>query len=159
MKKSVFALYLILPLMVAMSLFSLAFTAGNATGTRKGVLPTRPTAMPIVTTTPDDTSSETEESPPDGALIELRIDPPWPELWTMVQWQDPQGDWYNVDGWRGASNEEGRVLWWVAKEDLGTGPFRWLVYEEKDGRLLVTSESFDLPAHRLQVVVVEVTVP
>jgi hypothetical protein len=35
---------------------------------------------------------------------------------------------------------------WLADEHLGTGPYRWQMYEHKDGRLLTTSDAFYLPS-------------
>jgi hypothetical protein len=71
----------------------------------------------------------------------------WTQLWTTVEWQDAFGEWHTVEGWQGTFNEQGQVIWWVAEKDLGTGPFRWVVYEERDGALWAASESFDLPSH------------
>jgi hypothetical protein len=77
----------------------------------------------------------------------------WQDLWTEVQWQDDKGEWHAVDGWRGTLDrvieKEGVIIgqktWWVAEDALGTGPFRWQVYQDEGGRLLTTSNPFDLP--------------
>jgi hypothetical protein len=67
-------------------------------------------------------------------------------LWTVVQWQDFQGDWHDVDGWRAPAKSGQHVRWWVAAKDAGTGPFRWFIYDRrKDQRHLWTSEPFYLP--------------
>jgi hypothetical protein len=80
---------------------------------------------------------------------------PWQNLWTIVQWQDPQGIWHDVEGWKGTLDEvkisdsgdvTGYKTWWVGGEHMGKGPFRWRVYQGEGGYLLATSESFDLPS-------------
>lgn len=76
-------------------------------------------------------------------------------LWAEVQWQDPQGKWHNVDGWKGML--DATQEWWVGEDDLGTGPFRWLVYSGSGGTLLATSDAFDLPDKAKQPVNVEVS--
>ena len=86
-----------------------------------------------------------------GGFIELRAQFPqawqwkrshWQELWTVVQWQDDKGAWRNVEGWQGSLDEVvtdeggtvvGHKTWWVAKDDLGRGPFRWRVYRSQGG--------------------------
>jgi hypothetical protein len=114
-------------------------------------------------------------------LIELRVQFPqtwpwgevhWQKLWTVVQWQDeadwanPGGVWRDVEGWQGELEEiaigevgevVGKRLWWVAKANLGKGPFRWQVYQGKGDALLVTSEPFYLPDIKGQTRVVEVS--
>ena len=94
-----------------------------------------------------------------GGFIALQVEPLQPGWWTSLQWQDAFGHWHDVDGWQGAFNEGGQVLWWVAPDDLGTGPFRWLVAESQDGSGLTTSEAFHLPAHNGEVLHVTVSVP
>lgn len=64
--------------------------------------------------------------------------------WTIVQWQDKQGNWHDVDGWQGHVRN-GWIRWRVAPKDWGTGPFRWLVYDQKGGTLLAATTSFTLP--------------
>ena len=41
----------------------------------------------------------------------------------------------------------GKQMWWFAESQLGMGPFRWLVFQNKGGPLLAESESFWLPDH------------
>lgn len=77
----------------------------------------------------------------------------WQNVWTTIQWHDGQETWYDVAGWQGnldaiAQGEAGWVgtkEWWVGQENLGTGPFRWKIYEYPGGPLLVSSEPFYLP--------------
>jgi hypothetical protein len=96
---------------------------------------------------------------PSGALIELRVRFPewiafqWQELWTVVQWQDGSGHWHSVEGWQGSLDEvtvddgkiAGRKVWWLAGDLFGRGPFRWLVYRVRAGKLVAESEPFNLP--------------
>jgi hypothetical protein len=84
-------------------------------------------------------------SPPAGGAITLRAYPVEPGSWTVVQWQDAQGGWHDVEGWQGTFDRENQVAWWVAPDDMGKGPFRWAVYPSRGGQLLATSDSFYLP--------------
>jgi hypothetical protein len=131
-------------------------------------------ALPPRPPTPTFTVVAPTRSAPDSGSIELRVrfpaalpgrESPWQELWTVVQWQDPHtGTWRDVESWQGTLDgvrgEGGAVVghktWWVAQRDLGTGPFRWLVYRSQGGPLSVTSEPFDLPAGGGETVGVEV---
>jgi len=98
-------------------------------------LPPRPTATPIP-------ASKSDSRAPQGAHIVLITQP---GQWTVVQWQDVNGDWQDVEGWRGTA-DGGRVEWWVAQKDFGTGPFRWAVGQSADGGITSASEPFHLPA-------------
>lgn len=137
-------------------------------------LPTRPTPQPAPSLPPRPTPQPTPRRRPTGGSIELRAqfphtwpwaEVPWQDLWTIVQWQDEWGSWHDVEGWRGTLDhvvigESGEVvgkgIWWVAKSDLGKGPFRWVVYWRKEGKLLATSESFYLPGTVGEIVRIEV---
>jgi hypothetical protein len=78
----------------------------------------------------------------------------WETPWTAVEWQDGEGNWHTVEGWQGnfdhalpeGDRHFGLKTWWVAPRDLGTGPFRWVVYAEGGGAYLARSEAFALPA-------------
>jgi hypothetical protein len=119
-------------------------------------LPPRGT-QPIVV---PDTSSEHVQY--DGARLQIQAlfseSWPWDELhwqnvWTVIEWSDNQDTWYPVAGWQGnldaiGQDDAGWVgtkEWWVGQENLGTGPFRWKIYQYSGGPLLVTSEPFELP--------------
>ncbi len=130
-----------------------------------------PTPTPWLTSTPwptqqptqQPTSQPTERPAPTGGQIILRAEfaPTWPwdeaawqEIWTVVQWQDREGKWHDVTGWRGGLNEividekgkiVGQRVWWIERADLGKGPFRWLVYRDRKGALIATSDPFYLP--------------
>lgn len=114
------------------------------------------------------------QPPPAGGFIELRVGLTpsvlwqtihWQDLWTVVQWKDAWGSWHDVEGWRGELDdavigEGGKVVgektWWVARSDLGKGPFRWLIYRGEGGRVLAISEPFYLPGTPGKRVMVEV---
>jgi len=87
----------------------------------------------------------------------------WQDPWTVVQWLDEWGYWRDVEveGWQGTLDEfqdgVGQKTWWVAKDDLGRGPFRWRAYRGQGGRLLATSEQFYLPQRNGETVRVELS--
>jgi hypothetical protein len=86
------------------------------------------------------------------ASIELQATAP-AGTWTVVQWAGG-GQWFDVEGWRCELGPYGRVVWWVEAKDFGTGPFRWVVYDEAGGQPLDISADFNLPgsaAERLYV--------
>jgi hypothetical protein len=150
----VFIISIVCALFVAL-LPSWTQAASLALPPRKPTPTTRPTAP---------------QEPPVGGVIELhvRFDQTWPwteiswqQVWAIVQWQDDWSDWHDVKGWQGTLDEvvnlEGRKLWWVAEKDLGTGPFRWVVYRHNGGKLLVTSEPFYMPSIAGKTMKVEVS--
>jgi len=116
-------------------------------------LPPRPaTPPPAIPKTADREKS----GPPAGAYIELMGLPAGSQYWTVVQWQDRQGNWHNVDGWQGWPDSGGKK-WWVAAKDFGTGPFRWVVYQgQNNGPEVGHSDNFLLPPFALQTVQVTV---
>lgn len=97
-------------------------------------LPTRP--EDALTPTPQPVQTEP------GAGLELSVTGATAPYYAIVQWQDGLGGWHDVEGWRGEVKED-RVLWYVSPEDLGSGPFRWVVY--RGDETLGTSENFNLP--------------
>ena len=146
---------IIIALLVATALFLFALILGfNQRNVIAGGLPPRPepTATPIPST----------QSSPDGALIELHYDgiAVGPQgVWTVVEWQDTETlKWYEVQGWQGTVELDGTQKWWVAPADLGTGPFRWVIYDAEDGDVLQTSDEFNLPASETLITVVPVSV-
>jgi hypothetical protein len=111
-------------------------------------LPPRPTVAPVSGNTP-------------GASIQLQIEGVTvgtEGVWTAIQWVDGFGDWHTVDGWQGTVELDGTQTWWVAPEDLDTGPFRWQVFDEQGGMLLATSDSFNLPERERTRMVVPIDV-
>src|SRR5262249_3338662 len=66
------------------------------------VLPPRPTVQsPHAKTTP---------TPPRVASIVLHTNPAQKGLWSVVQWKDAQGNWRDVENWRGALIN-GQTIW------------------------------------------------
>ncbi|MAT96636.1 MAG: hypothetical protein CL608_05785 [Anaerolineaceae bacterium] len=125
--------------------------------------PDAPTAPPPRPTPSPPAPTSEPVTIPSGGQIVLRADAEdvTGGLWTLMQWQDPYtGEWHDVDGWRGHFNSAGQVNWWVGAEDLGDGPFRWLVYnDESETDLLFTSEPFMLPSYAGETVTVAIELP
>jgi hypothetical protein len=92
-------------------------------------------------------------------VLQQADETPFPaNAWTVVQWQTALGTWADVEGWQGTFNRWNQVVWWVAPDNLGEGPFRWAVYSsEAATELLATSESFDLPENSGAVVIVPIS--
>ncbi len=136
---------------LSIGIAGLLIAAFAALQTPKAVqaLPPRPEPM---------TNNETP-TPAKGGFIVLTVDGAASDVWTTIQWQDDDGDWHLVDGWQGHTNAENEVKWYVAKDNLGSGPFRWLVYDESCGSLLARSDPFDLPGQSRQTVRVDVALP
>jgi hypothetical protein len=63
---------------------------------------------------------------------------------SVVQWQGGDGEWHDVEGWRGTL-AHGQVRWFVEEADLGKGPFRWQVEFTQPVTQTLVSESFMLP--------------
>jgi hypothetical protein len=135
---------------VALILLSFAQVGVNADYSE---LPPRPTGVP----------PNGEEQPADppavshrGGFISLAMEASSPDQWVIVQWHDGKDTWYTVSGWQGNFNHEKQVLWWVAPEDMGKGPFRWVVLSGINGRQLAVSDSFYLPTHEMETVQIEI---
>lgn len=142
--------------------FSFLAVSVNHSSASPAGLPTRPTDMPTAVNTPTPTPIPATATPVPivtpkayGAYIQLQVsgtyDPT--HLWTIVQWEDTDGGWHNVDGWQGTLDDGISKTWWVAPEDFNTGPFRWAVYNQKGGDLLATSNSFQLPDRTKAIIV------
>lgn len=147
-------------LVIAVALFLLAIAIFSTTMTPSAVaaqdLPPRPTVVPTATTQP----AVVPDSAFVGGTIRLSLADetmPTAGLWTAIQWQDANDGWHTVEGWQGAFDPLGVVIWWVAPRDLGTGPFRWQLFTAEDGDLLANSDPFTLPASTAQMVLVEVS--
>jgi hypothetical protein len=98
------------------------------------------------------------KEPIKGGHIELHISPA-AEIWTEVEWQGENGQWYVVSGWRGYATKQGIVRWHFLESQLNKGPFRWQIYLYEDGDHLATSEPFYLPYLNGELVVVKQKVP
>ena len=123
-------------------------------------LPPRPTPNPTSTPVPNPAGLP-------GALIELRVSTVNLNYFTVVQWQSSDRLWHTVESWQGNLDDtflsNGQTLaykvWWVNSAQFGQKNFRWLVYDQPNGKLLVTSPTFDLPTRDRQAVIVTVTLP
>ncbi len=118
-----------------------------------GTIPTRTpdSGGTIPTRTPETASADqggnyTSGSNSNGSMIILQSSSADGDDWVVVEWLAGDGNWYQVDGWRGHISN-GQLMWWVANENLGQGPFRWVVYaNDSEAEQLQTSEPFSLPA-------------
>jgi hypothetical protein len=125
-----------------------------------------PGALSELPPRPEPSPSAPSQSEPRTAGLLLRATYPanwpwtqvhWQTPWTVVQWQDAEGDWHDVEGWQGPPTliipDTGNTLvglkaWGVAPKDFDTGPFRWIVYADRNrATRLATSATFDLPGH------------
>ncbi len=96
-----------------------------------------------------------QESRPIVASILLQATPARDGLVSVVQWQDDQGGWHDIESWRGAVNN-GQTIWWVEEKDFGKGPYRWQVFDQAGETLLGTSALFDFPTEAKAQLVIEV---
>ena len=150
-------LTLICPLLVITLLPLLAQAAPPA------LLPPPPPPPPTLTP-----ASQSQREAVHGAWIALRVQEKvwstfsWQDLWTVVQWQDAQQGWHDVEGWQGELDEVtagvGSKVWWVAKSDFGTGPFRWIVRRASTGEQLGDSDPFNLPGTPGETLGIRVTI-
>ncbi len=115
----------------------------------------QPTAQAGVLPPPRPTLTPTPQSST-GSYIELRVPTDNINLWTVVQWQDGEGNWHDVESWRGILDEihehKGDKIWWVLPGEYGDGPCRWQVYDRAGGKLLATSHAFYLPTANRHVI-------
>lgn len=109
-----------------------------------------PTATPLGTPPPDE-----YQAPPGGTII-LQVYNAPADAWTVVQWQDANGDWHNVEGWQ-SDVTTGYVGWWVAPANFASGPFRWLLQSATQEEAAAISDSFYLPDHINDVVLIELS--
>ncbi len=109
-------------------------------------LPNRDTPIPAPSNNDGDDDDDGDSSP-QLSYIELFASSAPAGAWSAVQWQDPQGGWHDVEGWRGVLGSGGYQRWTVEAKDFGKGPFRWQVrHGGPKGTPLSTSEFFTLPA-------------
>ncbi|MDJ0754874.1 MAG: hypothetical protein QNJ45_15235 [Ardenticatenaceae bacterium] len=128
--------YLIIGLLLS-SFLLLGFASSE------GDLPPRPT--PITKTVISPSSSK-------GGFIELNLGAAGAGRDTIVQWQNAQGEWFDVETWFGQTEPDGSKMWWVAPEDFDTGPFRWVLLND-EGEAVSSSEPFEMPTRNGQSVV------
>jgi hypothetical protein len=88
-----------------------------------------------------------------GAIALTVVNPP-ANAWVGVQWADPAGaQWFNVDNWSAplVQDADGRMAYWVEPEHYGTGPYRWVVYDQdprQGGKLWGVSDPFNFPVQK-----------
>lgn len=100
--------------------------------------------------------SDSDAGNPIGGYIALKMSAASPEIWTMVQWQDQAGMWHDIEGWQGTLDDGRQKVWWIDPADFGKGPFRWVVYQGQNGKLLANSSSFNLPGTAYETVSAEI---
>ncbi|MCL4262369.1 MAG: hypothetical protein KJ069_04110 [Anaerolineae bacterium] len=154
---------LFIAFIMALALTIIFILLGQGQGTAAGGgLPPRPTTSPTPTTTPViPTATPVPATPTHGAAIRLHTSEPMPGAWTVVQWQNEHGNWYDVVGWRGHLDEGQADMktWWVYPANYGQGPFRWVLYASEGGKQVAVSDSFDMPTRNGQLIVVEIEFP
>jgi hypothetical protein len=115
--------------------------------------PTRidPTPLPPPASPPVRTPRPPQARPPVATLL-LTVPVTDTALFSVVQWQDAQGDWNDIEGWRGTV-VGGKTIWWVEEKDWGKGPYRWVIYRDETtpSQILAASELFMLPTHQGEV--------
>lgn len=118
------------------------------------ILLTMPPTATALPPRPTPTAVPTPAAPkPTGGIIELQVTGVQDaDLWTLIQWQDGDGRWHDVDGWQGTLDDGHSKTWWVGAKELDTGPFRWVV--QQDGAISGVSTPFKLPASPLESVIV-----
>jgi len=114
------------------------------------IFPPRPTA-PVPPSEGDEKDDE-----PIGATIELQVQSAPNGIWAVVQWQDSEGTWHDVEGWRSSLDQGDKKRWWVAGADFNKGPFRWVIYQDPGGDLLANSNAFYLPGSAGETMSIEV---
>ena len=103
-----------------------------------------------VASTDASAAAETKSDAPssrgnDGSMIVLKSASADGDDWVTIEWLAGDGNWYEVNGWRGHISN-GQIMWWVGQENLGAGPFRWVVYaDESAAERLAVSDPFNLP--------------
>ncbi len=106
--------------------------------------PTPEIDPPVLPGRPTPPSEEQMERHP---CAHIRVHIATPEargLWSVVQWQDGEEVWHDVEGWRGPL-VDGEIAWWLSAPLFGAGPFRWVVTHAPDGPAAGVSRPFHLP--------------
>jgi hypothetical protein len=140
-KRNTLIVMLCLSLLVALTL---VWQAGSA---QAG--PDLPPRSPVPTPKPGDhDQAKNDNDALVGAYIELSAPDAPAGAWAVVQWQDNDGGWHNVEGWQGALPDSSR--WWVHPKDFNTGAFRWVIEQRPGEAIWGMSEPFNLPGHHHQ---------
>jgi hypothetical protein len=111
-----------------------------AAPTRIDPTPLPPPPLPAVRT-----PRPPQARPPVATLL-LTVPVTDTALFSVVQWQDAQGGWHDIEGWRGTV-VGGKTIWWVAEKDWGKGPYRWVIYQHETTphQIIAVSDLFLLP--------------
>jgi len=125
----------------------------TATATPADPTPSEP--IPTAQATVQPTAVATATRIPVATLL-LKVTKAQAGLGSVVQWQNAQGQWLDIEGWRGAVNH-GKTIWWVEPKDWGKAHYRWVVYEAASGKVMATSQPFSLPKQRGEVLTVTLT--
>jgi hypothetical protein len=87
------------------------------------------------------------------------------DLWLIVQWQADNGSWQDVPGWQGhfdtiqpGDQWLGQKYFWADDPLLGSGPYRWLVIDTKNSRVVGTSEPYYLPAKTGEITAIDLEI-
>lgn len=148
----------VLAVICLLSLIYVWFGLGSRPAVVQAAPPPRPTVTPRPTSTPTPLAPATKpaQTPKPGvATLLLQVQPKQEGLWSVVQWQDPAGNWQDIEGWRGTV-VNGKTIWWVESKDWGASPYRWVVYQPGNGLVKAISTPFALPAQAQQVLTVPV---
>ncbi|MEM8857550.1 MAG: hypothetical protein AAGD96_04475 [Chloroflexota bacterium] len=106
---------------------------------------TIPTRTPSPENSADSKADAPSRSGDQGSQIVLQSASADADDWVTVEWLAGDGQWYEVDGWRG-NIHNGELIWWVSDANLGQGMFRWVVYaDQSQAAINATSEPFRLP--------------
>lgn len=151
---------LLVAFIMALALIALfILLGGGGDSVAGGGLPPRPDDPTATPTAPPPTA--VPATPTHGAPIRLHTTESLPGAWTVVQWQNEHGNWYDVVGWRGHLDEGQADMktWWVYPTNYGQGPFRWVLYASEGGKQVAVSDSFELPTRNGQLILVEIELP
>ncbi len=115
-------------------------------------LPDGDGAALTMTLTPKSAAAATAATPAGFGFSTITMQAPGAPAgaWVGVQWRDLVGSWHDVEGWQSALDMSGSTSvpfkqWAVFPKDYGRGPFRWIIYAERGGAILATSQKFYLP--------------
>lgn len=80
--------------------------------------------------------------------VSMRILSHPPKIWSELQKQDESGVWHLIEDSGKGVGGKGLIDWKVAFNELGDGPYRWIIYSEKDGYPVALSETFYFPTNK-----------
>lgn len=103
-------------------------------------------------------------SPCDESDIAIYVPNAPTGAWVGIQWIDSAGIWHDVPGWQGsldlnANSTTPFKQYTVFHNQLGAGPFHWVLYTQKDGSIIGVSPNFTLPQNAGQMLTTFVSSP